>query len=424
MTSRLLSGRTLAGIAFACAVAVSAPLAASLLAVPAYAADEETKVRPEIGKPLQAAQAAIKDKKFGEALARLKEADAVANKTPYEQNVLDQLRVIAAIYSDEPATAAKSYDALVASNSLQPATKLQFIQGIASGYFKAKEYGAAITWIGRYFAAGGTDLNERSLLAQTYYLNNDFPNTTKASNEAIEAYDHAGQQAPETLYLLGTSAATKLNDKKAYAAALEKLVSVYPKQDYWLDLLHQTTGRPGFPDRLSLDVFRLQAAIGGLTTTGQYMDFAELAIQAGLSAEAKTVVDKGYAANLLGSGAEADRHGRLRDMAKRSLDSDQKTLAAGEAEAAKAPNGDPLVNFGLDYYGYGQYDKAISLMQAGIAKGGLKYPDDAKLHLGIALLAAGQKAKAIEAFKSIKSGDAVNDLARMWVIKATSHAAS
>ena len=42
----------------------------------------------------------------------------------------------------------------------------------------------------------------------------------------------------------------------------------------------------------------------------------------------------------------------------------------------------------------GQAAKGVQLMQQGIAKGGLKRPEDAKLHLGIGQLAAGDKAKA------------------------------
>jgi len=263
----------------------------------------------------------------------------------------------------------------------------------------------------------------RSLLAQTYYVNNDLPNTTKASNEAIDAYEKAGQQAPETLYQLVTSAATKAGDKKAYAVALERLTAAYPKPEYWADLVHQIAIKPGFPEnRLELDILRLKAATGGMQNVNDYMEYAEVAIQAGFPAEAQAVVAKGYETKVLGTGAEAERHGRLRDMAKQKVAEDQPGLAAAEAEAAKKPDGTGLVSTGMDYYGYGQYDKAISLIQAGIAKGGLKFPDDAKLHLGIVQLAAGKKADGVATLKSIKGGDADNDLARLWLIKATGRA--
>ena len=424
MKSRLFSGRTLAGIGIACAVAITSPvIMQAVVGSAAYAADDENKVSPELAKPLQAAQAAIKEKKYGEALAKLKEADGASKKSAYEESIIEQLRLIAAVGGEEPGQAAKAYDALGNGGSLPAAQKIQFVQAIAGAYFKTKDYAASATWIGRYFQAGGTDLQMRSLLAQAYYLNNDFPNTNKASNEAIDAYEKAGQQAPETLYQLLTSAATKQNDKKAYTAALEKLTAAYPKPDYWADLIHQVANKPGVSGKLDLDLYRVQDAVGGLTKANEYMEYAELAIQAGLPGEAQAVVDKGYKANALGQGTEAERHGRLRDMTKRSVDSDKPGIGNAETEAGKQQNGGALVNTGMDYYGYGQYDKAIGLIQAGIAKGGLKNADEAKLHLGIVQLAAGKKADAVATWKQIKGGDAVNDIARLWLIKTTGHAA-
>lgn len=424
MKSRLFSGRALAGFGIACAVALTSPvILQAVVGNPAYAADDENKVSPELAKPLQAAQAAIKEKKYGEALAKLKEADGASKKSAYEQSIIEQLRLIAAVGGEEPAQAAKAYDALGNGGNLPPQQKIQFVQAIAGAYFKTKDYAASATWIGRYFQAGGTDLQMHGLLAQAYYLNNDFPNTAKASNEAIDAYQKAGQQAPETLYQLLTSAATKQNDKKAYAAALERLTAAYPKPEYWADLIHQIANKPGVSGKLDLDLYRVQDAVGGMTKAGEYMEYAELAIQAGLPGEAQTIVDKGYKAGVLGTGAEAERQGRLRDMAKKSVDQDKPGIGNAETEAGKQSTGTALVNTGMDYYGYGQYDKAINLIQAGIAKGGLKNADEARLHLGIVQLAAGKKADAVATWKSIKSGDAVNDLARLWLIKTTGHTA-
>src|SRR5579859_6438021 len=279
MKSRLFSGRALAGFGIACAVAITSPvILQAVVGSPAYAEDEAKPgtVSPEVGKPLQAAQAAIKEKKYGEALAKLKEADSQAKKSPYEQGLIEQMRLIAAVSSDEPAVAAKSYDYLAQSGELQPNQKTLFAQAIAGSYMKAKELGSAATWYQRYFQAGGTDLATRTALAQAYYFNNDFANAQKATNQAIEAYNAAGQAPSEGTYQLLASCATKQNDKKAYTAAVELLVAAYPKPDYWLDLIHQTANKPGVSGKLDLDLYRLEDAVGVLTKTNDYMEYAEL----------------------------------------------------------------------------------------------------------------------------------------------------
>ncbi|MGH6612014.1 MAG: tetratricopeptide repeat protein, partial [Burkholderiaceae bacterium] len=79
-------------------------------------------------------------------------------------------------------------------------------------------------------------------------------------------------------------------------------------------------------------------------------------------------------------------------------------------------DGAELVRIGLAYTGMGQFDKGIALIQQGIAKGkGKVRADEANLHLGIAYLRAGQKAKAQQAFKQVGGTDGTADLARLWM---------
>lgn len=77
------------------AVGLTTALPMAGIAPLAYAADDGAKaetVRPEIGTPLQAAQALIKEEKYKEALAKIAETDAVGNKTAYEIFAIDRLR--------------------------------------------------------------------------------------------------------------------------------------------------------------------------------------------------------------------------------------------------------------------------------------------------------------------------------------------
>jgi hypothetical protein len=59
----------------------------------AYAAET---VRPEIGNPLQAAQTLMKQGKNKEALAKLRDADNVSNKSANESYLIERVRAAAA----------------------------------------------------------------------------------------------------------------------------------------------------------------------------------------------------------------------------------------------------------------------------------------------------------------------------------------
>ena len=155
-----------------------------------------------------------------------------------------------------------------------------------------------------------------------------------------------------------------------------------------------------------------------MTAPADFMEMAQLALQADLPTESKQVVDKGFAAGVLGAGPEAERHKRLRDLVVKRLAEDTATRAADETAASAAKTGDALVAVGMNNVYSGQAAKGVGLIQQGIAKDSLKRPEDAKLHLGIAQLVAGDKAKALATFKTVQGTDGTADLARLWALYA------
>jgi hypothetical protein len=256
------------------------------------------------------------------------------------------------------------------------------------------------------------------MLIQSQYLSGDFAGAAKELMAEVQAAEKAGNAPPEDRLKLLLNAAMKQKDNNAYVFAMEKLVTYYPKKEYWVDLLSRLQRKPGFSDRLSLDTYRLSLATGSMTAPADYMEMAQLALQADLPTESKYVVDKGFANGVLGTGAQADRHKRLRDLVEKRLAESKASLAEAEKQAMAAKTGDPLVSLGMDHLYGGQAPKGVQLIQQGIAKGGLKRPEDAKLHLGIGQLVAGDKAKAQATFRTVQGADGTADLARLWALYA------
>jgi hypothetical protein len=192
----------------------------------------------------------------------------------------------------------------------------------------------------------------------------------------------------------------------------------YPKKEYWTDLLNRVQRKPGFSDRLALDVYRLKLVTGNITTAADYMEMAQLSLQAGIPAEAKVIVDKGYATGILGKGPEAERQKRLKDLVDKQLAEEKQARVTREKEAADAKDGTDLLKIGANYVYEGQADKGIKLMEQGVKKGGLKRPEDAKLQLGEAMIHAGQRGRAVTVLKDVKGADGTAELARLWTLHA------
>lgn len=378
----------------------------------ASVAHAQDTLRPEVGKPLQAAQELMKAGKYREALGKVREADTVPDRTPYEKFILDRMRGSAAASAGENETASRSFEAALASGRLQSAERLQVFEALASTAYRSKEFAKSAEWAARYLREGGSDPQMRNLQVNAHYLSGDFAGVVRDLEQKVQAAEQAIPAIDEPTLRLLASSYSQLGDDNGYVGTLEKLVLHHPKKEYWADLLARIPRRAGFADRLALDVYRLQVATDTLSDTAQYVEMAQLCLQAGLPGEAKKVVDAGYATGKLGAGADAERHRRLRDLTLKQVAEDERSLNADII----GRNADALVATGNALVASGRIDKGIELIELALSKGGLKRPEDAKLHLGLAYLKAGNKPKAVTAFKSVKSGDGTMDLARLWTI--------
>ena len=389
-------------------------MAAALLGATMLGAWAADTLRPQVGKPLQAAQELMKQQKYKEALAKVGEADSVPGKTPYEAFIVERMRGAAAAGAGDADTAAKAFESVIASGKLSPDESLKLMQGMAGTYYRAKEYAKAVSWAQRYRKAGGSDAQVDTVLAQSYYLSGDYAGAARELQSQFTAQEKAGRTPTEDQYQLLASCYLKQNDRAGYASTLQQLVAYYPKQEYWADLLNQIQRKPGFSDRLGLDVYRLMLATGTLKAASDYMEMAQLALQAGYPLEAQKVIARGYASKVLGSGAEAPRQQRLKDLADKQAAEDLKAIQA-DAKEAVGKGADAMVAVGYNLVIDGRNDQGLQLMEQGIARGGLKHPDDAKLHLGLAYLSAGNKAKALQVLKTVQGSDGAADLAKLWI---------
>ncbi len=379
-------------------------------------AEAQGGLRPEVGRPLQAAQEMIKSGRYREALAKVREAEAVGGKTAAETTMIERMRLAAASGAGDADTAARAFDAL--GGSVAGPDRLRMIESIAGSYYRAKDYAKAQQWYARYFKEGGTSSANRTLMMQTQYLSGDMAGVTRELTAEIQAAERNGATPPEDRINLLMNAAVRQKDVNAETFALERLVTYYPKKEYWATLLNRLQSKPGFAGRLALDTYRLSLATGSLTSGSDYSEMAQLALQAGSFAEAKQVVDKGFAVGALGTGAQAARDKRLRDLVtKRGAEA--KASAAEDLKQAQAARaGNELLTIGFNQVYEGEKAKGLQTMQQAIAKGGLARPDDAKLHLGIAQLSAGENAMAQATFKTVGGTDGSADLARLWTLFA------
>lgn len=178
---------------------------------------------------LLAAQTATKAGKYDEALARLAELDAMAEKTADESFLIERNRVAVASLSGDEAMLLKSLELVLETGKLSKTENIEFSEALTRKYFNRKEFAKSTAWATRYFSYGGNDAAIRRALVLSFYFNNEFARAAEEVALDIQTAEIAGAKPSEEDLRLLVSCAQKQNDKVAYASALQKYAAYYPK---------------------------------------------------------------------------------------------------------------------------------------------------------------------------------------------------
>lgn len=397
-------------------------LALLVAASAAVAQDKAQTVRPEVGKPLQAAIDLLKQRKGREALAQARAAQGVPDKTPYETYMVTRVIGQAAAMAGDAATAAPALENAAASSAAPDADRRMLLQMAAGQYYTAKEYSKAASAATKYFQYGGSDKGTRTIYVQSLYLGGNYGAAARELAQDVENDERAGKNPPEQQLQLLADAYTKSKDTAGYSRTMEQLVALYPKREYWLIAIDNVIRRSGFNDRLQIDVARLKIEVGAMQRADDYLDYAQLSLIEGFPMEASRVIDKGYGAGMLGTGADAARHKRLKDLAAKNLAEDRKAIAEAEKQDPSTKDPKTVFNEGFNLVLNEKSAKGLAMMEHGLktaanSASGFRRPDHAKLQLGYAYHLAGQNAKALDVFKTVQGTDGAAALARLWILK-------
>jgi hypothetical protein len=389
-------------------------LTLALVAVGALGTASAQGVRAEVGKPLQQAGEFLRAGKAKEALAKVREADAVSGKTAAEQLTIDRMKAAAAQRAGDMATAIQALESVYGKSG--GAEQGQIAEQLASAFAQQRNNAKAGEWLAKAVQAGNNGASVKQLQSYLQSASGDYAAIARDAGGAVAAAEQAGRRPEEGDLLRLADAQQRTGNMNGYIATLEKLLFSYPKKDYWNAYLGRLPRKPGFGDRFALDVLRLRLASGTLSKADDYMELAQLSMQAGMPSEALRVTEQGFKNGVLGTGPEAGRHQRLRDLATKEAGELKAKIAGLASEAESFKEGDGLIKVGYSYVSLGEVDKGIELIQKGLAKGNLKHPEDGKLRLGMAQLQSGKgKSAAVQTLRSVKGNDGAADIARMWI---------
>jgi Flp pilus assembly protein TadD len=406
-------------------VLLSASVAAALLAAwcaagpaldlpspVATAAAADKKPPPlsaEVVKSLKPAQDAIQKGDADQGITLAKTA-LEASKTPYDKEM--SMRILMAGYANKKdyTNYAATVEQLLALNpeSITPDERTRFFKQLTQINWQDKNYPKVQEYAQKWADAGG-GADAYQLLAASYLVQKDCKNGIGPLEKSLEGKEPEENQLKQLNFCYYQN-----GDKDKRAAVMEQLAVRFPKRDYFIDLINLYQDQ-GADTRAMLNLFRLGFERDWLARENEFLEYADMAIEAGSPAEAEKAVQTGTQKGAVTTG---DRANRIRQQSKQLAAEDRKTIGALDAEAKKGKNGDADVKVGLAYLGMGENQKAIDAVQRGLSPekiGKVKRVDDAYMTLGIAYERLGDKANAAKAFQEAAKDPKMAKAANLWI---------
>jgi uncharacterized protein HemY len=389
-------------------------------------AQDETKKKPQetrrtpalrnkVYEKLAEAQVAAEEKDWTTAREVLDQmiSESRDSKKLNSYELANVYNLYAFIYysAEDYANALKSYENVVAQPDIPLAMEINTKYTIAQLYFVQEQWGKGINALLAWFeVTENPPANAYILLAQGYYQKKDYDSALFNVEKAIGMYKAKDKTPKEQWYNLARFLYFDKDDVPNAVRTLEELLKYYPKKQYWVQLSHLY----GEQKKESWQLAAMEAAyVQDMLEKGtEQTTMAYLYLNAEVPYKAAKVMDRG----LVDKSVEAtSKNYEILGNSWRQAQEVDKAIPAMEQAAAKSDKGELYTRLGNVYLDGDQFKKAISSINKGLSRGGVKRPDTARLVLGMAYFNDKQYSKARDAFKAAKKDERSEKYASQWL---------
>jgi tetratricopeptide (TPR) repeat protein len=394
------------------------PMSAALAADDDKKPERETRrtpaLRNKVYEKLSEAQVAAEAKDLGTAQRILDEMVAAGGKkalNSYELANVYNLYAFIQYSREDYAGALRSYEKVVSQPDIPLAMEINTRFTIAQLYFVQEQWQKGIDALLKWFNMTDTpNANAYILLAQGYYQVKDYDKALVNVKKAISMQEAAGKVPKEQWYNLARYLYFEKNDTNNTVAMLEELLKYYPKKEYWVQVSHMYGEQKKETKQLAaMETAYVQNMLDG---DNEQVTMAYLYLNADVPYKAAKVMDKGLSNDSIEG---KSKNWELTGNAWRQAQELKKAIPAMEAAASRSDKGELYARLGNVYLDNDEYKKAITAINKGLNRGGVKRPDTARLVLGMAYFNTQQYEKAREAFDAAARDERSEEYAVQWI---------
>ncbi|KAA1189706.1 tetratricopeptide repeat protein [Pseudohalioglobus sediminis] len=371
-------------------------------------------LRNKVYEKLAEAQAAAEAKDLRQAEKILDGMVAAGGKKALNSYELANVYNLYAFiyYSQENyAKALQAYENVVAQPDIPLAMEINTRFTIAQLYFVQEQWQQGINALQKWFdMTDSPNANAYVLLAQGYYQLKDYNKALSNVEKAISMYNEKGKLPKEQWYNLARFLYFEKGDINKTVDVLEILLTHYPKKQYWVQISHMYGEQKKDSEQLSA---METAYVQGMLDKGtEQVTMAYLYLNSDVPYKAAKVMDKGLKD---GSIEGKSKNWEVAGSAWRQAQEVDKSIPAMEKAAELSDTGELYARLGNIYLDGDENKKAISAINKGLSRGGVKRPDNARLVLGMAYFNTKQYDKAREAFKAAARDERSAKYAAQWI---------
>jgi tetratricopeptide (TPR) repeat protein len=394
--------------------AARALLAAFIVVIPcvALAAGNYT-VNERTGKRLNKIQEALQAENYNDAEELLK-GFTMARLNPYERALVYQFWGYVEAGREDYQASADYFEKCLAENALPDETAINMRFNIAQLYMALNRWDDAIKALELWFTqVPEPNSNAYYTLAIAYYQKSEEDNLPEYKEKALvparKAVELAKKPQERWLQLLLALYMEK-KDYKDSLPLLERLVSLYPKKSYWIQL-SAIYGELEM-DKQSLAAQQLAYAQGLLDKDKELRRLAELYLYYELPYRAVKVLEEGFKAGTV------ERDKKSLELYANALVAAKEYDAAveplGEA-AAISDTGDLYMRLGQVYVDREDWTNAEKAFRDALDKGGMREACRSELLLGITVYNLGKTGDARNWFKRAGREKVCETYAQQWL---------
>jgi hypothetical protein len=335
-----------------------------------------------------------------------------AATTPLDKLKAGELTRNVGVLKNDTAMQHKGLVMMIDSGAAQPASlgQLQWLAGVTA--YQSGDYNGAIKYIKPAYDGGYRDQQGMidKVLADAYKRTNNSGAALALSTDEIAKAKAAGTKPSETALRTALQAAYDAKQAGPATDLSAQLVEYYPNPESWKSAFQVTRAINSLGAQEDLDIARLMARTGSLSTRGDYLAYIQDADPRRLPGESLKIIDQGVSSGKLSASDAAE----YRSLAQGRVTADRNALPSYEKDARAGSATFASINGAADaFLSYDQPAKAEELYKLALSKASAGDKDRVLTRIGIAQADQGKYAEAQSTFAQITS-PARQPVAKLW----------